>query len=108
MKVPWDFSSQSGDGKEISVARNVRLFSDFILICADQKRPLLSKAVLCAAVSVSGRGHAVSVLCCRQCAVLTVLRTCDIAVLSLFLVERRDYSCFLLALSHSHKMVAQT
>ena len=87
MKVPWDFSSQSGDGKEISVARNVRLFSDF-------------KAVLCAAVSVSGRGHAVSVLCCRQCAVLTVLRTCDIAVLSLFLVERRDYSCFLLALSH--------
>lgn len=62
------FPSKSGDVKEISVARNVHLFSDFILICGDQKRPLLSKAVLCAAVSGSGRGHAVC-----QCAVLMVL-----------------------------------
>lgn len=60
MKVLWVVSSKSGDVKEISVVRNVHLFSDFILICADQKRPLLSKAELCAAVSRSSRGHAVS------------------------------------------------
>lgn len=54
------FLSESGDVMEISVARNVHLFSDFIFICADQTGSLLSEAMLCAAV---GRGHIVSVQC---------------------------------------------
>lgn len=92
---------KAGDLRDISIARNLPLFSDFILTCVGQKCSLRSKAPGRCWVPLSvGAGQGTLPVCCADGPEVLSISGLSLSFMEEHtLVKKRDYSCFLLALS---------